>query len=116
MIRELILAHPAIGGFMSHCGWNSCVESIAAWPTHSDQPTNAALVADILKTGIAVMEWKDREEVVRAEKIESVVRRLMASEEGERIRKKAEEMGAAVREAAGEVRLQLDSFIAHIAR
>lgn len=39
-----ILAHPSTGCFMSHCGWNSCMESIsmgvpiAAWPMHSDQP------------------------------------------------------------------------------
>ncbi|KAG6428237.1 hypothetical protein SASPL_112488 [Salvia splendens] len=63
-------------------------------------------------TGVEVMEWKDREEVVRAGMVESVVRRLMASEEGERNRKKAEELGAAVRE----LRVQLDSFIAHITR
>ncbi|KAL6502043.1 hypothetical protein OROGR_027176 [Orobanche gracilis] len=117
-----ILGHPAVGGFMSHCGWNSCVESIvmgvpmAAWPMHSDQPRNAALVADVLKTGIVVREWKDRLEVVKAARIESVVRRLMASEEGDRIRKTAEEVGAAVREAGDAERMDLDSFIAHITR
>ncbi|KAL7194433.1 hypothetical protein ACSBR1_034782 [Camellia fascicularis] len=50
-----ILAHQSTGGFMSHCGWNSCLESITmgvpivAWPMHSDQPKNAFLVTDILK-------------------------------------------------------------------
>ncbi|KAK9057722.1 hypothetical protein SSX86_022558 [Deinandra increscens subsp. villosa] len=39
-----LLAHIATGGFMSHCGWNSSIESIsmgvpiAAWPMHSEQP------------------------------------------------------------------------------
>ncbi|KAL1554649.1 cis-zeatin O-beta-D-glucosyltransferase [Salvia divinorum] len=120
-----ILAHPAVGGFMSHCGWNSCVESImagvaiAAWPMHSDQPSNAALVADVLKTGIVVREWKDRVGVVKASTIESAVRRLMASEEGDRIKKTAEKLGAAVREATeagGVSRIELDSFIAHVTR
>ncbi|KAH6796725.1 hypothetical protein C2S52_021279 [Perilla frutescens var. hirtella] len=47
-----ILGHPSIGGFMSHCGWNSCLESItmgvaiAVWPMHSDQPRNAALITE----------------------------------------------------------------------
>ncbi|KAI3471703.1 hypothetical protein Pfo_028353 [Paulownia fortunei] len=68
-----ILAHPSTGGFMSHCGWNSCIESItmgvpiAAWPMHSDQPTNAVLVTEILKVGLAVREWThsggDRESI-----------------------------------------------------
>ncbi|KAH7842602.1 hypothetical protein Vadar_007180 [Vaccinium darrowii] len=54
-----ILGHPSIGGFMSQCGWNSCLESItmgvpiAAWPMHSDQPKNAFLVTNILKVAAA---------------------------------------------------------------
>ncbi|CAI9779495.1 unnamed protein product [Fraxinus pennsylvanica] len=120
-----ILAHPSTGGFMSHCGWNSCIESItmgvpiAAWPMHSDQPTNAVFIADILKTGILVREWTQHEELVKASMIENVVRRLMVSEEGIEIRKKAEEVADAVRmstEAGGVSRKELDSFIAHITR
>ncbi|KAJ4811833.1 Glycosyltransferase [Rhynchospora pubera] len=44
-----ILAHQATAAFMSHCGWNSCIESISmgvpmlAWPMHSDQPWNECL-------------------------------------------------------------------------
>ena len=53
-----ILAHPSTGAFVSHCGWNSCIESIsmgvpiAAWPMHSNQPRNAVLVTDVLKIGV----------------------------------------------------------------
>ncbi|KAH6809090.1 hypothetical protein C2S51_026873 [Perilla frutescens var. frutescens] len=120
-----ILAHPSIGGFMSHCGWNSCLESInmgvaiAAWPMHSDQPRNAALLTDILKISILVREWTQRRELVKASAVESVVRRLMASPEGDEIRKRAEELGGAARRAAqpgGASRLEFDSFIAHITR
>ncbi|KZV27324.1 zeatin O-glucosyltransferase-like [Dorcoceras hygrometricum] len=121
-----ILAHPATGGFMSHCGWNSCIESItmgvpiAAWPMHSDQPRNAFLMCDILKVGIFVREWDPHNaEMMKASSIANVVKRLMASEEGEEIRKRAEELGVSVRRATeegGESRLALDSFIAHITR
>ncbi|KAL8459948.1 hypothetical protein ACS0TY_030974 [Phlomoides rotata] len=120
-----ILAHSSTGGFMSHCGWNSCIESItmgvpvAAWPMHSDQPINTYLVTEVLKVGLVVREWSQRKELVTAAKIENVVRRLMASEEGDEIRKRAEELGITVRQATqpgGASRLELDSFIAHITR
>ncbi|KAF3647235.1 Zeatin O-xylosyltransferase [Capsicum annuum] len=120
-----ILAHSSTGGFMSHCGWNSCIESItmgvpiAAWPMHSDQPINGFLVTEMLKIGLIVREWEKREELVSASTIENVVRKLMASEEGDAIRKRAEELGVAVRrstEKEGASRMELDSFIAHITR
>ncbi|MCD7446756.1 hypothetical protein HAX54_015660 [Datura stramonium] len=120
-----ILAHSSTGGFMSHCGWNSCIESIsmgvpiAAWPMHFDQPKNGFLVTEIMKTGLIVREWEKREELVTASTIENVVRKLMASEEGGVIRKRAEEVGEAVRrstEKGGASRVELESFIAHITR
>ncbi|KAH7843412.1 hypothetical protein Vadar_016321 [Vaccinium darrowii] len=120
-----ILGHPSTGWFMSHCGWNSCLESItmgvpiAAWPMHSDQPRNAFLVTDILKVGMTVNAWKKREEIVCSSTIARVVKRIMGSTEGEEARKRAEEMGGATREAleeGGISRLELDSFIAHTIR
>ncbi|CAA3011227.1 zeatin O-glucosyltransferase-like [Olea europaea subsp. europaea] len=74
-----ILAHPSTGGFMSHGGWNSCIESItvgepiAARPTHSDQPRNAVLVTDVLRIGVLVRDWTQHEELVKAVMIENVV-------------------------------------------
>ncbi|XP_019174295.1 PREDICTED: anthocyanidin 3-O-glucosyltransferase 2-like [Ipomoea nil] len=56
--QTAVLAHPAVWGFMSHCGWNSILESIwfgiliATWPMCTDQQANAfQLVRDI---GVAV--------------------------------------------------------------
>ncbi|PON53927.1 UDP-glucuronosyl/UDP-glucosyltransferase [Parasponia andersonii] len=118
-----ILGHPSTGGFMSHCGWNSCLESIsmgvpiATWPMHSDQPYNALLIMKLLKVGVAVMEWGQRDELVSSSMINRAVRKLMASEEGDEIRKRAKEMGDAVKRSAvegGGCRLEWDSFIAHI--
>ncbi|RRT37395.1 hypothetical protein B296_00040118 [Ensete ventricosum] len=79
-----ILAHPSMGAFVSHCGWNSCMESLCmgvpmiAWPMHSDQPTNAALVTEHLKVGVTVREWTPHgDEVVGRADIEEAIKRVM---------------------------------------
>jgi len=57
-----ILSHSSMAVYMSHCGWNSCMESLSmgvpvmVWPMHSDQPWNAVLLTEILKVGILVRE------------------------------------------------------------
>ncbi|KAL4587480.1 hypothetical protein LXL04_000351 [Taraxacum kok-saghyz] len=110
-----ILAHPATGGFMSHCGWNSCMESItmgvpiAAWPMHSDQPRNATLVIEALKIGIRVT----------SSSIDASIRKLMGSDEGDEMRNRAAKLGVDVRRSVdkdGVTRKEIDSFIAHITR
>ncbi|PON53930.1 UDP-glucuronosyl/UDP-glucosyltransferase [Parasponia andersonii] len=120
-----ILAHTSIGGFMSHCGWNSCMESIsmgvpiAACPMQSDQPMNALLITEVLKVGVSVREWRQRDELVTSSMISEAVRKLMASDEGEGMRKTAAEMGEKVKRSVAEgggCRLEWDSFIAHITR
>ncbi|GJQ91491.1 zeatin O-glucosyltransferase-like protein [Tanacetum coccineum] len=120
-----ILGHSSTGGFMSHCGWNSCMESmtmgvpVAAWPMHSDQPRNAMLITKILNVGLYVRDWTQRDELVTWTKVEEVVRRLMASKEGEEIRNRAAELGAKVRQSVmdgGITRMELDSFVAHVTR
>ncbi|KAJ4847301.1 hypothetical protein Tsubulata_031990 [Turnera subulata] len=118
-----ILGHRATGGFMSHCGWNSCMESIsmgvplAAWPMHSDQPRNTILITEVLKIGIVARPWEHRHETVGSQVVESVVRKLMGSQEGEDIRKRAAELGDCVRRSVGEGGVsssEMDSFVAHI--
>ncbi|XP_062117849.1 zeatin O-xylosyltransferase-like [Humulus lupulus] len=120
-----ILGHPSTGGFMSHCGWNSCMESMSlgvpliAWPMHSDQPMNAAFVTEFVKVGLAVGEWEKREELVSSSTIEKVVKKLMSSDEGDEIRKRTEKLGDELRKTTAEggvSRLELDSFISHITR
>ncbi|GKE03720.1 zeatin O-xylosyltransferase-like protein, partial [Tanacetum coccineum] len=114
-----ILAHPATGGFMSHCGWNSSMESItmgvpiAAWPMHSDQPRNATLLIDVLKIGISVWDWSNRGKLVTSSTIDTAIRNLMASGEGNEIRKRAAKLGVDVKrsvEEGGITRMEIDSF------
>lgn len=119
-----ILAHGSIGGFMSHCGWNSCIESIsmgvpmAAWPIHSDQPRNTVLITKVLKIGIIVRDWENRYELVSAAKIKNAVRFLMDSAEGEELRRRVTELSSSVKKSVmnGASRKEMDSFVAHITR
>ncbi|KAG6496181.1 zeatin O-glucosyltransferase-like [Zingiber officinale] len=119
-----ILSHPATGGFMSHCGWNSCIESFAAgvpilaWPMHSDQPRNALLVTHLLRVGFPARNWETRAELVPAEAVRDAVEQLMG-EEGEEVKRRARELAAEVRQSTsegGSSKADLDAFVAHIAR
>ncbi|CAN6175499.1 unnamed protein product [Urochloa humidicola] len=105
-----ILAHAAVGGFVTHGGWNSVLESLwhgvpmAPWPLYAEQHLNAfELVADM---GIAVPLKVDRkrDNFVEAAELERAVRSLMTGgdEEGRRAREKAKEMQAVCRGAVAE--------------
>ncbi|XP_072962826.1 cis-zeatin O-glucosyltransferase 1-like [Typha angustifolia] len=120
-----ILAHKSTGLFMSHCGWNSCLESlsmgvpIAAWPMHSDQPVNAFFVTKYLKVGVMVREWDRREELVMAKDIVEAINKIMVYDEGKEIKQRINALGEAVRAAVsdgGVSNTALESFIAHITR
>ncbi|KAK8717747.1 hypothetical protein V6N13_045004 [Hibiscus sabdariffa] len=117
-----ILSHPATGGFVSHCGWNSTLESIwfgvpmATWPLYAEQHINAFLLVKDL--GLAVdlkMDYKnfaDDVEIVKAEQIEKGIRCLM--EHDNNVRKRMKEMSDKSREAlmeGGSSHSTLRSFI-----
>lgn len=81
--QEEILSHPAIGGFVSHCGWNSVMEAAArgmsmlAWPQLGDQKVNAGVVE---AAGLGVWEkswgWLG-ERLVKGEEIAKMVKTVM---------------------------------------
>ena len=118
-----ILSHKATGGFVTHCGWNSTLESIntrvpmVAWPLHFDQFANSILVARELKVGVEVKKWTkaDENELVMAEEVEKAIRRVMAEDgEGLEMRSRAKELGLAARRAVAEEGSswkELESFI-----
>ncbi|KAK8716729.1 hypothetical protein V6N13_044031 [Hibiscus sabdariffa] len=89
-----ILSHPSIGGFLSHCGWNSSLESILnsvpmiVWPLYAEQKMNATVLAKHI--GVAIRsELLPSQGVIGRSEIEAMVRKIMVDKEGEAIRAKA---------------------------
>ncbi|MCL7029223.1 hypothetical protein MKW94_014742 [Papaver nudicaule] len=99
--QRRILSHKAIGGFLSHCGWNSVLESISckvpilAWPMMAEQPLNARIVVDGFGIGLKVPMGGtvDRGDIC------TVVDELMNSEKGKKAREKVKSLGEAARQA-----------------
>ena len=120
-----IQAHGATAAFMSHCGWNSTMESLShgnpmlAWPMHSDQPLVAELVCKFLKAGILVRPWEQHGAVTPADAIREAIEKVMARDEGLALRERAKELMESIRASVaegGSSRKDLDDFVAYIAR
>ncbi|KAF8039932.1 hypothetical protein BT93_B2221 [Corymbia citriodora subsp. variegata] len=80
--QKAVLSHPAIGGFLTHCGWNSILESIwsgvpmLCFPLLTDQFTNRKLVVDDWRIGLNL---SDRNKTTR-EEVANKIARLMSKE------------------------------------
>lgn len=104
-----ILAHRAIGGFVSHCGWNSILESIyfgvpiAAWPIYAEQQFNAfQLVTELGLGGEIKIDYiegsnSDGYEIVSADTIKKGIEGLM--EDDNEIRKRVKNMSQVSKQA-----------------
>ncbi|XP_045798148.1 hydroquinone glucosyltransferase-like [Trifolium pratense] len=87
-----ILKQNSVGGFLSHCGWNSVLESIqegvpiVAWALFAEQAMNAVMLSDGLKVAIR-LKYED-DEIVEKEKIAEVIKCVMEGEEGKGMRER----------------------------
>ncbi|GAB4856558.1 hypothetical protein Ancab_040493 [Ancistrocladus abbreviatus] len=130
--QVLILSHPAVGGFLTHCGWNSTLEGLCAglpmvtWPLYAEQFFNEKCIIQVLKVGIRIgvevpMKWGEEEKLgvlVKKEDVRKAVEMVMdESEEGRDRRRRAKELGEMARkavEAGGSSDVNLESFIQEI--
>ncbi|KAL1551369.1 hydroquinone glucosyltransferase [Salvia divinorum] len=93
-----VLSHPAVGGFVSHCGWNSTLESVwcgvpvAAWPLFAEQHVNAFQLLKEFEMAVEIkIDYrKESGVIVAAGTIESAIRQLMDPEN--KIRLKVKEL------------------------
>ncbi|XP_048128891.1 abscisate beta-glucosyltransferase-like [Rhodamnia argentea] len=111
----LILEHPSVGGYMTHCGWNSTLEGVSAgvpmvtFPRSAEQFFNEKFVTDVLRIGVQVgsMEWTswntEPGPPVGREKVEAAVRKLMdGGEEAAEMRRRAGDLGEKAKRAVEE--------------
>ena len=108
--QEKVLSHTSVGGFLSHCGWNSVLEAVVAgvpmvaWPLYAEQRLNRVVMVEEMKIALWMQEKLEEEGggFVEAAEVERRVTELMESEEGELVRKTIgflkNEAGAALRE------------------
>ncbi|KAH7835725.1 hypothetical protein Vadar_029219 [Vaccinium darrowii] len=89
--QEEVLNHRSIQVFVTHCGWNSTIESLSAGvpmiclPFLGDQPMNCKCICT---------EWAVGMEIgvdVKRDEVEKVVRELMGGENGKKMKEKAME-------------------------
>jgi hydroquinone glucosyltransferase len=101
-----ILAHESTGAFLTHCGWNSTLESVAngvpmiGWPLYAEQRMNAVMLHEDVRVALRP---KVREDGLTGRvEIANVVKRLMEGEEGKGIRSRVRDLKNAAAEALGE--------------
>ncbi|XAR64549.1 hypothetical protein NMG60_11008277 [Bertholletia excelsa] len=101
-----VLGHPAVGCFMTHCGWNSTIEALSlgvpmvAMPQWTDQPTNAKFLADLWHAGVRVQARG--KEMISREEIARCIREIMEGERGDELRRNAAKWRELAMEAVGE--------------
>ena len=99
--QEEVLAHRAIGGFLTHSGWNSTSEGIVAgvpmicWPKLGDQQVNSRWVSEVWKIGLDMKDTCDRSTV------EKVIKLLMEDRRDE-IMRSMDEISKLARESVSE--------------
>uniref|UniRef100_A0A8R7JV63 Anthocyanidin 5,3-O-glucosyltransferase n=1 Tax=Triticum urartu TaxID=4572 RepID=A0A8R7JV63_TRIUA len=105
--QKEILGHAAVGGFVTHCGWNSTLESLwfgvpmVPWPLYAEQHLNAFTLVAYTGVAVAMEVDRNRNNFVEASELERAVKALMDadSHDGSKARAKAAEMKAVCRKA-----------------
>ncbi|KAJ3679975.1 hypothetical protein LUZ60_016253 [Juncus effusus] len=94
-----ILAHDSTGAFLSHCGWNSVLESLSfgvpiiGWPLSADQFYNSKSLVENLGVCTEIARGNDENSIVEKEEIKKVIEMVMGeSGKGKKMRERAKEM------------------------
>ncbi|XP_019167342.1 PREDICTED: UDP-glycosyltransferase 87A2-like [Ipomoea nil] len=122
-----VLRHRSVGGFWSHCGWNSTKEGafagvpFLAFPIALDQFTNCKQIVEDWKIGWKVKKGCDKDGIVRRREIAQLLRRFMGSDEcneSKELKRRAKQIGEMCRQSleGGSAKHNLLQFIQDISR
>ncbi|KAI3964076.1 hypothetical protein MKW92_035874 [Papaver armeniacum] len=87
-----VLNRESVGGFVTHCGWNSILEAVSAgvpmigWPLYAEQRVNRVALVKEMKLSLWLNESENG--LVTAAEIEARVNSLMDSEEGRALKER----------------------------
>lgn len=120
-----VLNHSSVGGFWTHCGWNSTLESVFSgvpmltFPLFLDQDPNSKQIVEEWRVGWKVQGEMGEENSVTREKIAQLVQKFMdlESRESKEMRKRARDLRDACQLAiseGGSSATNLDDFIRNI--
>ncbi|KAF1862617.1 hypothetical protein Lal_00013378 [Lupinus albus] len=116
--QEKVLMHSSVACFISHCGWNSTLETLVAgvpmicYPEWTDQRTNAMLIENVFKNGVNLKRGEDR--VASSEEIERCIKEVMEGPNALKIKKRAMEIKESARKSLQDVgtsHQNLDKFV-----
>lgn len=101
-----ILKHDSIGGFVTHCGWNSVLEAVCegvpmvAWPLYAEQRLNKVILVEEMKVALELKDSKDG--FVSGTELGDRIKELMDSDKEKEIRQIIFKMKISAKEAREE--------------
>lgn len=119
-LHYTVLSHHSIGGFVSHCDWNSVLQSLCmgvpllGFPLYADQYTNCKLVSDEMDIALKVEHGGVNGALVERMEIAKKVKALIRGKEGRKARKKIKRLKRVARKAAiqgGSSDKNFDNFV-----
>ncbi|XP_058081043.1 gallate 1-beta-glucosyltransferase 84A24-like [Magnolia sinica] len=105
--QDRVLSHPSIACFVTHCGWNSTMESLScgipiiAFPQWGDQITNAKFISDVYGVGLRLGHRKGGPLVTREEVERCVAEMTDGGPKAEEIKKNSMKWKEAAEKAVG---------------